>query len=66
MATHKHRAINDDVPVRPFFGPAPGARYENPRAHGGCSYRYVCRCGAVQIVNCSAGGTERGAWIAPV
>lgn len=65
MIKHKHTPITDDVPARPFEGPAPCAARPNARAHGGCSYRYVCSCGATQTVNVSGGQEERGAWIAP-
>jgi hypothetical protein len=53
--------------MRPFGGPAPGARRPNPRAHGNVCYLQTRKCSKtgrrfVRVINVNGVHREVGAW----
>lgn len=49
-----------------YVGPVGRGDFENRAAHGGITYREVCRCGAERGVNLNQCHVEYSAWYAPV
>lgn len=58
-------AAKDSTEPTCYVGPVGRGDFENRAAHGGITYREVCRCGAERPVNRNQHHIERGCWAAP-